>query len=314
MLLRDLWAMFSSYFTSSTHLRSQATNTTEVIEEEENSATRDHTRLSSAPETAHPATTIEPVPELPFGGMDSFDEGDQSDAETVHSASSGTSFQSATSQPRSRVSGDSVPQSSLGNVQDNSHTTETKNLDLVHQINGMYRILDLVREPGSDGLGTSHSSPSSARQLSKATVDKIVISQESLGKFMNAIKPRAYTSMTKINFAALDTVMVKPQGLYGSRSEISRFLQDIGAVDSSTYEMSNFSVIDLLLTSIIRADVLRQCRDDATMCDGRTLRSGLYMLRRSDQSLVYVIYWPEDTTWDDDASHSVQKNRVTFMR
>jgi hypothetical protein len=28
----------------------------------------------------------------------------------------------------------------------------------------------------------------------------------------------------------------------------------------------------------------------------------------------YVIYWPEDTTWDDSAASSVCRNRVTFMR
>ena len=28
----------------------------------------------------------------------------------------------------------------------------------------------------------------------------------------------------------------------------------------------------------------------------------------------YVIYWPEDTTWDDSAASSVSRNRVTFMR
>ena len=28
----------------------------------------------------------------------------------------------------------------------------------------------------------------------------------------------------------------------------------------------------------------------------------------------YVIYWPEDTTWDDSAASSACRNRVTFMR
>ena len=28
----------------------------------------------------------------------------------------------------------------------------------------------------------------------------------------------------------------------------------------------------------------------------------------------YVIYWPEDTTWDDSAASPVCRNRVTFMR
>ena len=29
---------------------------------------------------------------------------------------------------------------------------------------------------------------------------------------------------------------------------------------------------------------------------------------------MFVIYWPEDTTWDDSAIGSVRKNRVTFIR
>lgn len=29
---------------------------------------------------------------------------------------------------------------------------------------------------------------------------------------------------------------------------------------------------------------------------------------------VYVIYWPEDATWDDAAAGGVTRNRVTFMR
>ena len=50
---------------------------------------------------------------------------------------------------------------------------------------------------------------------------------------------------------------------------------------------------------------------------GLVLRSGLYIVRSfvstSDEQ-AYVVYWPEDTTWDDHAASSVQRNRVTFMR
>jgi hypothetical protein len=47
------------------------------------------------------------------------------------------------------------------------------------------------------------------------------------------------------------------------------------------------------------------------------LRSGLYVVRSfvSDaEEQAYVLYWPEDTTWDDQAISTVQRNRVTFMR
>ena len=48
-----------------------------------------------------------------------------------------------------------------------------------------------------------------------------------------------------------------------------------------------------------------------------TLRSGLYVVRSfvpTVEKQAYVLYWPEDTTWDDQAVSTVQRNRVTFMR
>ena len=47
------------------------------------------------------------------------------------------------------------------------------------------------------------------------------------------------------------------------------------------------------------------------------LRSGLYIIRTSTSAAeeqTYVLYWPEDTTWDDNTFSMVQRNRVTFMR
>ena len=48
------------------------------------------------------------------------------------------------------------------------------------------------------------------------------------------------------------------------------------------------------------------------------LRSGIYFVQPpsplNDDPQVFVVYWPEETTWDDDAGSSVKRNRVTFMR
>ena len=50
------------------------------------------------------------------------------------------------------------------------------------------------------------------------------------------------------------------------------------------------------------------------------LSSGLYVLRLGagqvdpNQEHHIVIYWPEDSTWDDSAASPVCRNRVTFMR
>jgi hypothetical protein len=50
-----------------------------------------------------------------------------------------------------------------------------------------------------------------------------------------------------------------------------------------------------------------------------SLKSGLYALTQPNKGpnadiSLYIIFWPEDTSWDDDASPSVVKNRLTFMR
>ena len=48
------------------------------------------------------------------------------------------------------------------------------------------------------------------------------------------------------------------------------------------------------------------------------LSSGLYVLAAGQvdpaEERHYVIYWPEDSTWNDSAATSVCRNRVTFMR
>jgi hypothetical protein len=46
------------------------------------------------------------------------------------------------------------------------------------------------------------------------------------------------------------------------------------------------------------------------------LRPGLYFLNAChvQPGLAYIIFWPEDTTWDDSASSLVSRNRATFIR
>jgi hypothetical protein len=67
-------------------------------------------------------------------------------------------------------------------------------------------------------------------------VDKVIIDQDSFGRFVNDISPSAYVSMTRVNFAQLDRIRVKPTGLYGSQTELVNFLLSINAVDDATYE------------------------------------------------------------------------------
>ncbi|KAF7309973.1 VWFA domain-containing protein [Mycena indigotica] len=153
-------------------------------------------------------------------------------------------------------------------------------LDLLPKINGMFRLLDLISESASGGL-----------------VSKIIIAQESLKELINELSPGAYSSMIKVNFKALDKILIKPLGIYGSQSEIVDFMITVGAIDEE----------------ISRA--LLRPQSDTTP----HLRSGLYVLHtshaaRPDSEQLFVIYWPEPTTWDDDAISSVRRNRVTFLR
>ncbi|KAG2340542.1 hypothetical protein BDR05DRAFT_937722 [Suillus weaverae] len=154
--------------------------------------------------------------------------------------------------------------------------------DLVQSIKGMYRVLDLISEQGSGGL-----------------VDKTIIAQDSLRAFTNTICPGAYVSMTKVNFSALDGLIVKPVGIYGSKEEIVRLLLSLGVVDDH-----------------IAAQLVADHSESSVSTP--SLRSGLYVVRTnceatSDEQL-FVVYWPEDGTWDDAAPSSMQRNRVTFMR
>ncbi|KAG1809692.1 uncharacterized protein BJ212DRAFT_1379102 [Suillus subaureus] len=154
--------------------------------------------------------------------------------------------------------------------------------DLVQSIEGMYRVLDLISEQGSGGL-----------------VDKIIIAQDSLRAFANTICPGSYVSMTKVKFSALDGLIVKPIGIYGSKEEIARFLLSLSVIDD---HVAAQLVIDHSSASVLKP----------------SLRSGLYIVRKNCEATfaeqLFVVYWPEDATWDDSAPSSVKRNRVTFMR
>ncbi|KAK0239015.1 hypothetical protein EDD85DRAFT_527825 [Armillaria nabsnona] len=149
------------------------------------------------------------------------------------------------------------------------------NTDLVYEIPGMYRLLDLISEPGSGGL-----------------VDKIIIAQDSLKLFANDKSPGAYVSLTKVDFNVLDRFAIKPVGVYGSKEEIIHFISTLTVVDPSLAQ--------------------KLLKPQSSL--GPSLRSGLYALNSSTSEQLFVIYWPEDTTWNDNAISAVRRNRITFMR
>jgi len=44
-------------------------------------------------------------------------------------------------------------------------------------------------------------------------VDKIIIAQDSLKRFINTIRPGAYTSVTEVDFKVLDDFAIRPVGV-----------------------------------------------------------------------------------------------------
>ncbi|QRV98833.1 hypothetical protein RhiJN_26852 [Ceratobasidium sp. AG-Ba] len=154
--------------------------------------------------------------------------------------------------------------------------------DPLARLPNIFRLLDLYQENGSGGL-----------------VEKMIIDQDSLYRFLQRICPGSYELPWKINFKLLDEFAIEPIGVYGSKSEIIKFLRDLKCLTDEG---------ETLLTST------------SSQTDG--LRSGLYLVLplknenfQDDRTLrAYIVYWPEDTTWDDKAITSVRRNRVTFMR
>jgi hypothetical protein len=107
------------------------------------------------------------------------------------------------------------------------------NRDLAEEIKGMYRLLDLVSESGSNGCGNDHfrGSERATEGLIFYPVDKIIIAQGSLKRFINTICFEAYASVTKVDFHALDEFIIRPVGVYGSKIEIVHLLRSLNAVN-----------------------------------------------------------------------------------
>jgi hypothetical protein len=91
---------------------------------------------------------------------------------------------------------------------------------------------------------------------------------------------------------------------------------EIKAVDDNTYVFSLYSLGGLMLRGSAQ-ELLVPHDGQASGNSKPIIRSGLYIVRSFISTLeeqAYVVYWPEETTWDDRATSSVQRNRVTFMR
>ena len=109
--------------------------------------------------------------------------------------------------------------------------------------------------------------------------------------------------------------MIKPLGVYGSKVEIIRLLRSLNAVNEDM--CVNYPLFQVVLNDqTIRARLLLTPTELGS--SRPSLSSGLYVLAAGQvdptQERHYVIYWPEDSTWNDSSPASVCRNRVTFMR
>ncbi|KAI0290319.1 hypothetical protein B0F90DRAFT_624669 [Multifurca ochricompacta] len=95
---------------------------------------------------------------------------------------------------------------------------------------GVYLLLDLITEHQAGPWSYIFSVPVSTA-LTAFLVDKIIIAQQSLQEFIDALSTDSNSSITNVDFKALDNLWLKPIGLYGSKEEIVRFLREINVVD-----------------------------------------------------------------------------------
>ncbi|CAE6451517.1 unnamed protein product, partial [Rhizoctonia solani] len=155
--------------------------------------------------------------------------------------------------------------------------------DVLEKIPRLFRLVDLIREDGPNGI-----------------TEKTVIDQGSLQQLLNTIVPGSCPSTAEIHFHDLDKSSIKPLGLYGDRHEIVKFLQRVGCLDTNSAAL-----------------IIGQ---DSEKGGPSPLFPGLYLALAPTEPErlarnAYMVYWPEVTTWDDQAaSSSVQHNRTSFIR
>ncbi|KAH7337487.1 hypothetical protein B0J17DRAFT_663174 [Rhizoctonia solani] len=214
--------------------------------------------------------------------------GDQEAGITIHApASEGN--------PRIRVSSEHMQQPlplSAANIASQPADEDTNNKwpqkeervdDMLERAPHLFRLVDLIQEDGLDGI-----------------VEKTVIDQLSLQRLLNTIRPGSCPSTTEIHFQDLDNLSIKPLGVYGDRHEILSFLHRVGCLDDHSYAL-----------------MLGEGSEDGHR---GSLSPGLYLALApigADKSTnnVYIVYWPEVTTWDDqNASPTTRHNRTVFMR
>jgi hypothetical protein len=94
----------------------------------------------------------------------------------------------------------------------------------------------LINEQGSGGLGEVllHTVGSFDLTLYTTEVDKVIIAQDGLKRLINDLSPGAYVTLTQVDFKILDSLAIRPIGVYGDRFEIIKFLSSLKVLDEHT--------------------------------------------------------------------------------
>jgi len=162
-------------------------------------------------------------------------------------------------------------------------------------------------------------------------VDKVVIDETGFAQFANMVCPGSYqhqtkvlrdrsgppycvlTQFNKVDFQQLDTLSIRPVGIYGSLEKLVELLTTTGCIDNTMYVSGITYAYYQSLTVYCRGHTIL---DHSIKGGPSTFRTGLYIIdaRNVEKDLFYAVYWPEKTTWERDVSPSVSRNRVTFLR
>ena len=146
--------------------------------------------------------------------------------------------------------------------------------------------------------------------ISFHVVDESIIAQDPLKRFINTIRPGAYAPITEVDFKALGNFIIRLVGIHGSKVEIVRLLQALNAVGEDVNLF--FSFLNLTITSAVfvcyfcQLSLVFPGHPYGLVCTSSLLETA------PTQEHHYVIYWPEDSTWDDSAVSSVCRNSHVY--
>uniref|UniRef100_U9TV20 Uncharacterized protein n=1 Tax=Rhizophagus irregularis (strain DAOM 181602 / DAOM 197198 / MUCL 43194) TaxID=747089 RepID=U9TV20_RHIID len=153
--------------------------------------------------------------------------------------------------------------------------------DLAVDIIGLYRLLDLCNDDGSNGIG-------------KFSCEIKMLEQ--LRKLCNDMVPSSFKSISEINYTKLNSVSFRLIGCYGNRNLIAKLLLNRNLINQQIY--------DLLTVTASINDINKP-----------SLRPGIYLLK-VNSNLGLIIHWPEIECYVNSlsAASQIKRNMVNLHR